>query len=124
MFRYWTEFVTEEHMLYYGEIAEKYGIISKNGNPHPTAVRIIIELFLSEHGNNLSEEVLMKYYYVTKYGFTQVFHQALYHSAMLWFFRGVDISSNTKFTLLDENNRKIVFYVLPEKCSQALNSRA
>jgi len=93
------EVITEEHMLYLGEIAEIYGLYSKRkdalfgdypNKPHSLLVKAIILEYMEAVG--IMEEDA--YYFPAGKGLSRVYPATLYQPAMCFFLEKLDEGKN------------------------------
>jgi hypothetical protein len=59
IYQYYTPYVSEEHMLYFGEIAQVFGILTSKGEPHNRFVAAAFRDYEKEIGQTLPQ-----YYYM------------------------------------------------------------
>lgn len=74
MYQYFTPVYSKEHMLFGKEIAERYGIMTVNDQPHTRLVKLLIAQQLED----FPESLQLPIYYLTKTGPVRVYCFAIY----------------------------------------------
>ena len=93
MITYYRRVYIEEHMLMCGEIADKYGILSKSNKPHS---RLITDL-IYDYWNTQNVEI--PEYYYSSMRMNRVYPKDFYHDPIKWLVRSIKTEGEHSFLI-------------------------